>query len=73
MPRIKLSFISGANERVAALLDGTVEPEGAQLLVTHSAATSTGNIPGSRSISTRRLPRRRRSRRKNFPRAFPPA
>ena len=54
MPRIKLSFISGANERVAALLDGTVEPEGAQLLVTHSAATSTGNIPGSRSISTRR-------------------
>ena len=41
MPRIKLSFISGANERVAALLDGTVEPEGAQLLVTHSDPSET--------------------------------
>jgi 4,5-dihydroxyphthalate decarboxylase len=41
MSRIKLSFISGANERVAALLDGTVEPEGAQLLVTLSDPSET--------------------------------
>ncbi len=41
MPRIKLSFISGSNERVEPLLDGTVQPEGVELLVTHSDPSET--------------------------------
>ena len=41
MPRIKLSFISGVNERVAPLLDGTVQPEGVELLVTRSDPSET--------------------------------
>jgi 4,5-dihydroxyphthalate decarboxylase len=41
MPRIKLSFISGSNERVEPLLDGTVEPEGVELLVTLSDPSET--------------------------------
>jgi 4,5-dihydroxyphthalate decarboxylase len=41
MPRIKLSFISGANERVEPLLDGTVQPEGVELLVTLSDPSET--------------------------------
>jgi 4,5-dihydroxyphthalate decarboxylase len=41
MPRIKLSFISGTNERVEPLLDGTVAPEGVELLVTLSDPSET--------------------------------
>lgn len=41
MPRIKLSFISGVNERVAPLLDGAVRPEGVDLLVTRSDPSET--------------------------------
>lgn len=41
MPRIKLSFVSGVNERVAPLLDGTIQPEGVELLVTRSDPSET--------------------------------
>src|SRR5258706_6643015 len=41
MPRVKLSFISGVNERVAPLLDGTVQPEGVELLVTRADPSET--------------------------------
>src|ERR1700675_2772145 len=41
MPRIKLSFISGTNEGVGALLNGTIAPEGVELLVTHSDPSET--------------------------------
>ena len=41
MPRIELSFISAVNERVAPLLDGTVRPEGVDLIVTLSDPSET--------------------------------
>src|SRR5919206_1326579 len=41
MAKIKLSFISGTNERVKPLLDGTVEPEGVELIPTYSDPSET--------------------------------
>jgi 4,5-dihydroxyphthalate decarboxylase len=41
MGKIKLSFISGTNERVKPLLDGTVEPEGVELIPTYSDPSET--------------------------------
>ena len=41
MAKIKLSFISGSNERVQPLLDGTVEPEGVELVPTYSDPSET--------------------------------
>src|SRR6266571_2997493 len=41
MGKIKLSFISGVNERVQPLLDGTVEPEGVELIPTYSDPSET--------------------------------
>jgi 4,5-dihydroxyphthalate decarboxylase len=41
MARIKLSFISGMNERVEPLMDGTVQPEGVELVPTYSDPSET--------------------------------
>lgn len=41
MARMKLSFISGLNERVQPLMDGTVQPEGVELIPTHSDPSET--------------------------------
>lgn len=41
MGKIKLSFISGINERVKPLLDGTIEPEGVELIPTYSDPSET--------------------------------
>lgn len=41
MAKLRLSFISGYNERVQPLLDGTVEPEGAELIPTLSDPSET--------------------------------
>lgn len=41
MPPVKLSFISGVNERVAPLLDGSIQPEGVELLITRSDPSET--------------------------------
>lgn len=41
MARIKLSFISGLNERVQPLMDGTVQPEGVELIATYSDPSET--------------------------------
>jgi 4,5-dihydroxyphthalate decarboxylase len=41
MPPLKLSFISAVNERVAPLLDGSIQPEGVELLVTRSDPSET--------------------------------
>ncbi|MBI2987517.1 MAG: hypothetical protein HYY45_12200 [Deltaproteobacteria bacterium] len=41
MARLKLSLISGVNERVKPLMDGTVEPEGVELVPTYSDPSET--------------------------------
>jgi 4,5-dihydroxyphthalate decarboxylase len=41
MAKIKLSFISGINERVQPLMDGSVEPEGVELVPTCSDPSET--------------------------------
>jgi 4,5-dihydroxyphthalate decarboxylase len=41
MARIKLSFISAMNERVEPLMDGTVQPEGVELIPTYSDPSET--------------------------------
>jgi 4,5-dihydroxyphthalate decarboxylase len=41
MAKIKLSFISGINERVQPLMDGSVEPEGVELVPTYSDPSET--------------------------------
>src|SRR2546425_12257073 len=41
MARIQLSFITGHNERVEPLINGTVQPEGVELIPTHSDPSET--------------------------------
>ena len=41
MPRLTLSFISGFNERVQPLMDGTIQPEGLELVPTYSHPSET--------------------------------
>ncbi len=41
MPKLKLSFISGYNERVEPLMNGTVEVEGVELVPTYSDPSET--------------------------------
>lgn len=41
MPRIPLSFISAVNERVKPLIDGTIQPEGVELVPTISDPSET--------------------------------
>ena len=41
MAKVKLSFISGMNERVRPLVDGTIEPEGIELIPTLSDPSET--------------------------------
>src|ERR1044072_1498425 len=41
MPRLKLSFVSAFNERVQPLMDGTVQPEGVELIPTYSDPSET--------------------------------
>jgi len=41
MPKLKLSFISAFNERVEPLMDGTVQPEGLELVPTYSHPAET--------------------------------
>lgn len=41
MARLRLSFISGMNERVRPLFDGTVQPEGIELICTRSYPSET--------------------------------
>lgn len=41
MGRLRLSFISGTNERVRPLLDGTIQPEGIELIPTYSDPSET--------------------------------
>ncbi len=41
MGRIKLSFISGVNERIKPLMDGTIRPEGVELIPTYSDPSET--------------------------------
>src|ERR671923_1720142 len=41
MPKLKLSLVSAFNERVQPLLDGTVEPEGVELIPTYSDPSET--------------------------------
>lgn len=41
MARMKLSFISGLNERVQPLMDGSVQPEGVELIPTYSDPSET--------------------------------
>jgi 4,5-dihydroxyphthalate decarboxylase len=41
MPRIQLSFVSAVNERVLPLMDGTVQPEGVELVPTVSDPSET--------------------------------
>ena len=41
MAKVKLSFISGMNERVQPLVDGTIEPEGIELIPTLSDPSET--------------------------------
>ena len=41
MPRIALSFISQLNERTKPLMDGTVQPEGVELIPTVSDPSET--------------------------------
>ena len=41
MPKLTLSFISGFNERVQPLMDGTIEPEGVELIPTYSHPAET--------------------------------
>jgi 4,5-dihydroxyphthalate decarboxylase len=41
MARLRLSFITGHNERVQPLLDGTIQPEGLELVPTYSHPSET--------------------------------
>src|SRR5207249_5331434 len=41
MPKLKLSFISGYNERVEPLMNGSVEVEGVELVPTYSDPSET--------------------------------
>jgi 4,5-dihydroxyphthalate decarboxylase len=41
MAKLKLSFITAKNERIQPLIDGEVEPEGIELMVTHSDPSET--------------------------------
>jgi 4,5-dihydroxyphthalate decarboxylase len=41
MPKLRLSFVSQFNERVEPLMDGTVEPEGLELIPTYSHPSET--------------------------------
>src|SRR6266581_3903682 len=41
MARIQLSFITGHNERVEPLINGTVQPEGVELIPTYSDPSET--------------------------------
>ena len=41
MPKLTLSFISAFNERVEPLMDGTVQPEGLELIPTYSNPAET--------------------------------
>lgn len=41
MARLPLSFISSTNERIAPLMNGEVQPEGIELVVTHSDPSET--------------------------------
>jgi 4,5-dihydroxyphthalate decarboxylase len=41
LPRLTLSFVSAYNERVEPLMDGTVQPEGLELIHTYSHPSET--------------------------------
>jgi 4,5-dihydroxyphthalate decarboxylase len=41
MPRLSLSFVSAYNERVQPLMDGTIQPEGVELIPTYSDPSET--------------------------------
>jgi hypothetical protein len=41
LPRLTLSFVSAYNERVQPLMDGTVQPEGLELIPTYSHPSET--------------------------------
>ncbi len=41
MPRLRLSFVSGFNERVQPLMDGSVQPEGIEIVPTYSDPSET--------------------------------
>src|SRR5919197_2921479 len=41
MPKLKLSLVSAFNERVQPLMDGTIEPEGVELIPTYSDPSET--------------------------------
>lgn len=41
MAKLRLSFISGVNERVKPLMDGTIQPEGIELIPTYSDPSET--------------------------------
>src|SRR4029077_11806168 len=41
MPRVRLSFVSAMNERVQPLMDGSIEPEGVELIPTYSDPSET--------------------------------
>ena len=41
MPKLTLSFISQFNERVQPLMDGTIQPEGLELIPTYSQPAET--------------------------------
>jgi 4,5-dihydroxyphthalate decarboxylase len=41
MPKIRLSFISALNERVNPLMDGTIQPEGIEIVPTYSHPSET--------------------------------
>ena len=41
MAKLTLSFISAFNERVEPLMDGTVQPEGLELIPTYSPPSET--------------------------------
>jgi len=41
MPKLTLAFISAFNERVEPLMDGTIQPEGIELIPTYSHPAET--------------------------------
>ena len=41
MPRVRLSFVSARNERVQPLMDGSIQPEGVELIPTYSDPSET--------------------------------
>ena len=41
MPRLRLSFVSAFNERVQPLMDGSIQPEGVELIPTYSDPSET--------------------------------